>query len=236
MSTILEALRELEGHPAAPPPPPEQPPWRDGSRRTAVVIAVIAAATLVCGAVALVLALRSGMPVQTASAPAQPAAAPRTPPRMSPHIQQHATSTGERPIARIVAGPSKTAPDPVPRADTIARATAPPPAAVPVAEPPARPAPPPEPAVTRIIGAPPVQPRRETAALPRPAGAPHVRVTALSYADRAGERAVRLAVDEGIPVTLREGEAADGIEVQLILPDRVYVRYGANVFAVDARN
>jgi hypothetical protein len=60
-------------------------------------------------------------------------------------------------------------------------------------------------------------------------------VAALAYADNRGERVVSVAVDGGTPVTLHEGESADGIEVQLILPDRVYVRHGSNVFAVDAK-
>ena len=31
---------------------------------------------------------------------------------------------------------------------------------------------------------------------------------------------------------LRQGESASGIEVQLILPEAVYVRHGPDVFAV----
>ena len=60
-----------------------------------------------------------------------------------------------------------------------------------------------------------------------------LRLESIAYAKAAGERSVTLAID-GAPVVLRQGESASGIEVQLILPEAVYLRYGTDVFAVGA--
>jgi hypothetical protein len=71
-------------------------------------------------------------------------------------------------------------------------------------------------------------------ALPRPRGEPAVQVRSLSYSAVPEERAVALSVGGGGPVTLREGESARGVQVQLILPDGAYVRHGGQIFAVHA--
>jgi hypothetical protein len=74
-------------------------------------------------------------------------------------------------------------------------------------------------------------PAREPVVRPAKTQGPRVRVQSIAFARSAAERTVTLAVD-GHPVSMRQGESAHGIEVQLILPDSVYVREGASVFAL----
>jgi hypothetical protein len=61
---------------------------------------------------------------------------------------------------------------------------------------------------------------------------PVVRLRSIGYVDATDRRTATLAIDGAQPVTLRQGESASGIEVQLILRDSVYVRHGPDVFAV----
>ncbi len=65
-----------------------------------------------------------------------------------------------------------------------------------------------------------------------PAGV-RVEVTAIDSADNAGGRTATLRIGDRT-VTLRQGESASGLEVQLIRPDAVYLRSGRDIFAVDA--
>jgi len=58
-----------------------------------------------------------------------------------------------------------------------------------------------------------------------------IRVQAVAYAPAPEKRSATLAIDGAPGVTLRQGESARGIEVQLILRDQVYLRYGGDVFA-----
>jgi hypothetical protein len=76
---------------------------------------------------------------------------------------------------------------------------------------------------------------RDTVPAPPPAQTPGtstVRVRSIGYSAAEGKRTVTLAVDGGSAVTLHQGESAGGVEVQLILPEAVYVRRGADVFAL----
>lgn len=59
-----------------------------------------------------------------------------------------------------------------------------------------------------------------------------LRVESIRYAEVPGERTVALAIDGAPSVSLRQGESAGGVEVQLILPGAVYVRRGSDVFAL----
>jgi hypothetical protein len=59
-----------------------------------------------------------------------------------------------------------------------------------------------------------------------------LRVESIRYAEAPGERTVALAIDGSPSVSLRQGESAGGVEVQLILPGAVYVRRGPDVFAL----
>jgi hypothetical protein len=103
-----------------------------------------------------------------------------------------------------------------------------------------RPAPPPP----RNVEEPPrarVERWKPTAAPPPPssvAGASDtpaestLRVESIRYTEAPGERTVALAIDGAPSVSLRQGESAGGVEVQLILPGAVYVRRGPDVFAL----
>jgi hypothetical protein len=59
-----------------------------------------------------------------------------------------------------------------------------------------------------------------------------LRVESIRYVEAPGERTVALAIDGAPSVSLRQGESAGGVEVQLILPGAVYVRRGPDVFAL----
>ena len=116
------------------------------------------------------------------------------------------------------------------------------PTPVPVVKPPPpRPAAAPvprEPAAT--TAAPPVQapppaatPRRTEPAV-RAGNEPRIQVGAIRYSQAPPERTVTLAIDGGTPLTLHQGESTGDLEVQLILPDGVYVRRGGHVWMVSA--
>ncbi len=69
-----------------------------------------------------------------------------------------------------------------------------------------------------------------------PASAPgQLEVATIDYSPDAARRAVTLRLNGASVVTLREHESAHGIEVQLIQPDGVYVRRGAEVFMLAPR-
>jgi hypothetical protein len=59
-----------------------------------------------------------------------------------------------------------------------------------------------------------------------------VRLRSIGYVTAPEKRTATLTVDGAPAVTLRQGESAGGIEVQLILRESVYVRHGPDVFAV----
>jgi hypothetical protein len=61
---------------------------------------------------------------------------------------------------------------------------------------------------------------------------PAVRLRSIGYVTAPEKRTATLTVDGAPAVTLRQGESAGGIEVQLILRESVYVRHGPDVFAV----
>jgi hypothetical protein len=59
-----------------------------------------------------------------------------------------------------------------------------------------------------------------------------VGLASIDYSPMVEARRATLILEGGRTVTLRQGEAAAGVEVQLILPDMVYVHVGADVFAL----
>jgi hypothetical protein len=63
-----------------------------------------------------------------------------------------------------------------------------------------------------------------------------VQLSFLVYSQTPERRTVVLSIDGGSLVTLHEGETAVGLEVARILPDRVHLRLGAQVFAVRPRD
>ena len=58
-----------------------------------------------------------------------------------------------------------------------------------------------------------------------------LRLVTIRYASAPSGRTAVLALD-GREVALHEGESSQGVAVQLILPDRVYVERDGSVFAL----
>src|SRR4029450_7250277 len=84
---------------------------------------------------------------------------------------------------------------------------------------------PPEPVTAEVAAGPP-------GAEPRPAVGPAGGPRSVWYSDDAGQRTVTLSIDGHAPVRLRQGDVKNGVEVQLILPEAVYVRRGGDGFAL----
>ncbi len=61
---------------------------------------------------------------------------------------------------------------------------------------------------------------------------PRVQLKAIAYGEKASDSSVTLRINGGDVVTLHEGDSIGGVEVQLILPDTVYLHYGGNVFTI----
>ena len=211
MSTVLQALQQLEGKLA----PADATAWTAEDRRWRWWTAGgVAAGILMVGIAAVVF--------------------------FSSH-------SGPAPVARVPTAPAPVAPPvalaPSPPPPVSARGVPKLPTAVPVVKPaPPRPAAPPvprEPAAT--TAAPPVQvqapqpavtPRRTEPV--RAGNEPRIQVGAIRYSQAPPERTVALAIDGGTPLTLHQGESTGDLEVQLILPDGVYVRRGGHVWMVSA--
>lgn len=193
MSSILEALRELEGE--RPPtarreiPPPEKPP---GATRRAAgafipVIGGLAVGMVVFGLYAWGphLVAEPPAPGTTASPVAEPAGTPERPPWLD---------RADAPRARVDPGPA--------------------PAAAP----------------TRAAGATAGTADDEPRDDPRPSSSGgQVAVEAIKYSDEVGARVATIRF-KGRRVTLRQRESIDGIEVQLIMPNGVYVQRGAETY------
>src|SRR5262245_35060504 len=64
---------------------------------------------------------------------------------------------------------------------------------------------------------------------PRPSSGGQVAVEAISYSDIAAERVATIRF-HGRRVTLRQRESIEGIEVQLIMPNGVYVQRGSETY------
>ena len=208
MSSILEALRELERR--RPPATqsaaaPAEPP---SNVNRAVATLGIGAIGLVVGALVLILSIWISSLVRATAPPAPPAPAP---PAQAP------ADDAQAPAPSHLAWLDKVDP---PRARIDGRA----PAA------PERPARGLAGRQDRVMAEPPAS-DAET-----PASAPgQLEVAAIDYSPDAARRAVTLRLNGASVVTLREHESAHGIEVQLIQPDGVYVRRGAEVFMLAPR-
>ena len=244
MSTILQALRELEGKIA----PAEVAAWAAEQRRWRWVGAALAggAVVAVIGGVAFfflhrgnsapprapAVAVEAAPPSLTAPLEARPVPQPAMPP-----VAKVVPPARMPPVAKVVPAPTPPVAKPVgPRPE------APPAAAVVVPQATVAPSPPPadEPAGA-VVTSPLPAPARPAAPVPnpdRPAGAvrssgePRIQVHGIRYSSTAPERVVTLAVDGGTPITLHQGESMGDLEIQLILPDAVYVRQGGRVWMV----
>jgi len=208
VSSILEALRELEASKA--PAAPGTGTWTEepSRSRSALETLGIVAGGLAIGAAAFALVIWLAGPAVKGVTESPGGAAPG--------------SDAARP------------PAPAPQASEPAAGSAAPPAWLGRAEPPrARVAPgasPSEsiPAASRAPQAP---------AQPSGAASPAqddsvVAVSAISYSPDVGRRSVTMRVG-GTLVTLREGQSTHGVEVQLILPGSVYVRRGAEITVLE---
>jgi hypothetical protein len=215
VSSILEALRELEGE--RPPasrrdiPPPEPP--RKARKALGAFIPIIGG--LAVGMV--VFGLWAWGPNLVPTAP---------PPASSPGPVAGATASAAAPAADHPTWLDTAEP---PRARVTRGATPPP-------------APEPERSAAVERPAPPPPPRRPTTAddegSPRPAddeppaarsSGGQVAVESVAYATDAGARVATIRY-HGRRVTLRQRETIGDIEVQLIMPNGVYVQRGGEVF------
>src|SRR5205807_959226 len=208
VSSILEALRELEASKA--PAAPGTGAWteeRSRSRSALETIGIVAGG-LALGAAAFALVIWLAGPTPKGVAESPGGAAPG--------------SDAARPAA------------PPPQASEPAAGSAAPPAWLGRAEPPrARVAPEASPSE----GMPAASRAPQAPAQPSGAASPAqddsvVAVSAISYSPDVGRRSVTLRVG-GTLVTLREGQSARGVEVQLILPGSVYVRRGAEITVLE---
>ena len=215
MSSILEALRELEGD--RPPavrrelPPPETPSGA-ARRATGAVIPILGG--LAVGVVAFGIYAwgpRIARPPATIE-PAAVAPAPATPAAdAQPAERPNWLDTADAPRAKV--GRTATAP-------------ATPESAVTADRPAAAPAKPASDAVAADA------PHDETPTQRADSGTSsggQVAVEKIAYSENAAERVVTMRF-KGRRVTLRQREAIDGIEVQLILPNGVYVQKGTETY------
>ena len=207
MSSILEALRELEASKA--PAAPGTSPWTEerSRSRSALETLGIVAGGLAVGAAAFALVIwfagsafrdpaepPSGAPPGISASPAAPspqAAEPAAEPGAPPAWLGHA----EPPRARVAPGASPS--ERMPSMSRAAQEPAPSPGAA-------------SPASDDSI----------------------VVVSSISYSPDSRRRSVTLRVG-GTLATLREGQSMHGVEVQLILPGSVYVRRGGDVVVLE---
>ena len=214
MSTILEALREREpkltpagGGPVHWADPRDWSPWR---------WALIAGLAVAAASLGLILGRRDAAGPrrpEPRSNLQQPAPAPE-PARRSATVPKM-PGDGAPPRARVERWRPSTSP-------SVAAAQPAVEAAPTAAPPPAVAAPSPEGAAA------PATPGASAGSQPEPA----VRLRSIGYVTAPEKRTATLTIDGAPAVTLRQGESAGGIEVQLILHESVYVRHGPDVFAV----
>jgi hypothetical protein len=198
VSSILEALRELEGE--RPPAvrrviPPSEPPPRAAHRAVDAFIPVLGG--LAIGVLGVALWLWGPTMVRPTPPSAVPPAA---------DAPQPAAGAPDRPPAWLEKADA-------PRAK-VSRRTA------------GTPAPDARREVDTTAA---VAPRDHDA--PRSAPDGQVAVESIRYAANAHERVATMRIG-GRRVTLRQRESVDGVEVQLIMPNGVYLQRGAEVYLI----
>lgn len=218
MSSILDALRQLESSGAPVPAPATASPER--SSRMPIVAGGLAAAFVVGIGLAFVIRHERGgepkvstpvaaapgpkkTPVLTTSATPVLPVAPALPPPVV-----HASA--EAPWARLSTSDAPSAPSAAP---AVARER------TPAAE------------VERAVQ-PAVARSEDRITSPKSPSEPWVRLASVEYSPSPGRRTVSVVVNGGSPMVLHEGQSANDVQVTLILPDRVYLRHAGQVFAV----
>ena len=211
MSSILEALRELEGD--RPPavrrelPPPEKPP---GVARRASGAMIPVLGGLAVGIVAFGI-YAWGPRIAGSPPPVAPGATQAATPvaDTAPAERPNWLDTADAPRAKVgrtaAAAPAAAPAAPAERTATAER---------PADPPPARPA---------------AEERADSDSGSAPSSGGQVAVEKISYSDEAGARVATIRF-KGRRVTLRQRESIDGIEVQLILPNGVYVQRGTETY------
>lgn len=223
MSSILEALRELEGD--RPPairrelPPPEKAPGvaRRASGAVIPVLGGLAVGVVAFGIYAWGPRVAGEPPEKS---PAVRAAAPSASTPVAdaaPVVRPNWLDTADAPRAKV--GRTATA------APAAAAAASPTPEHTATAERPAADPAPGRPAADDHDEAP-VQ-RSDSGSAPSSGG--QVAVEKIAYSENAAERVATIRF-KGRRVTLRQREAIDGIEIQLILPNGVYVQRGTETY------
>jgi hypothetical protein len=200
VSSILEALRELEGE--RPPAirraiPASEPPTSTAHRAVGAFIPVLGGLAIGVLGVAAYLwgpAVVKPTPRVETDAARPAAAAPR--PAAAAHRPPAWLDDADAPRARVSRGPA--APAAAPAARTAVDTTA--------AEAP-----------------------REHSEPRAPGG--QVAVEAIRYTANAAERVATMRIG-GRRVTLRQRESVDGVEVQLIMPNGVYLQRGSEVYLI----
>jgi hypothetical protein len=220
MSSILEALRELEGERA-----------RSGPKTTTVVDAPrepqrsLGAVIPLTGGLAIgVVAFGAYVFWSARGVPSLPAPAATGAPAAATQPAAEPAQSGPAWLERAEAPRARVTPPPQEEASARPAAAPAPPVA-----PAARPAPPPVESRAPAPAAAPVLPKASNVR----SGDQQLRVEAISYSDNPEMRTATLRV-YGRLATLRQRESTNGVEVQLIMSDGVYVQRGSDVFFVPA--
>jgi hypothetical protein len=205
MSTIVKAVRELEaGTAGSPTPLPPTGPEDDEERRRRRRVFTLGICVLAASVGVMSLIVRQEGG-SNAGSPRERVAPTSAPlqPTAPVPARQRPRTVPEPPRGQVATRPLPPVP---PHHTSSGLAATPSPVPPPVALPPR--------ATVRAADAP-------------------VRVLAIAYSPVNARSTVSISLDGGTPVTLRQGENVNGLEVQLITPESVYLRQGGNVFALD---
>lgn len=211
MSTVLEALREQQRSRVEISQPVTPPRYRTRRPRAWLIAALAVTVLLV-----LVVAIRLVDARRAATT---------VPPAALPQVQ---TAPAQPAAAAAPAAPVSSAAQALLTTDLphgVAEKVAPP--AKPVTVPKTKRE---APALHRRMAA----TEQRTAPEPALPGSGGVQLKSVRYSADATKRSATLVVGAET-ATLREGQSIHGIEVQLILPDRVYVREGGSVSAITSQ-
>jgi hypothetical protein len=256
MSTVLKAVQEIERR-ATPLASSTEPHDVEDRRPWALIVVGVAGIGILAAVAANLAPLGSGQvetsaPVVAAAPP--PARGAAEPPHVpAPPVAPAHAAVEPPPVATVAAAAPPLVEEEAPRGEVVLDTSVPAApralakAAVRAEVPEARPrkaaverkqrvaavAPPPPVedesfAVDEPIVPEPAPKRAGTATSPLP----RVDVRAIAYANNPEARTVTLRIGGGSAVTMHEGESMSGVDVQLILPDSVYLRHGGSIFAL----